>query len=115
MGFVYANITLSNPIKTDLQPVLTKCLVNTESTYLVLPQSMASQLELSIIAPRVATTADGIIYSIPYARPYKVKFEYKKSFVGAIIMEVMNLIVEPKLVKRSTYPKSPNNPHGNTT
>ena len=123
MGLVYANITLSNPVKSEILPVNTKCLVDTGSTYLVLPQRIANQLELSTLETRVATTADGSSHSVPYAGPVKVGFENRNCFVGAIIMgdevllgavpmEDMDLVVQPKLLKLSSNPESPNIPHG---
>jgi len=123
MGLVYANITLSNPVKSEILPVNTKCLVDTGSTYLVLPQRIANQLELSTLETRVATTADGSSHSVPYAGPVKVGFENRNCFVGAIIMgdevllgavpmEDMDLVVQPQLLKLSSNPESPNIPHG---
>ena len=86
MGLVYSQITLSNPIKNDLLPVVIKCLVDTGATYLVLPQHVATQLQLSVLETREATTADGGSHIVPYAGPVKVSFENRNCFVGAIIM-----------------------------
>ncbi|MDX2191175.1 MAG: clan AA aspartic protease [Bacteroidota bacterium] len=119
MGLVYANIILSNPVKSDLKPVSTKCLVDTGSTYLVLPQHVALQLQLTTLETREATTADGSSHSVPYAGPVKVSFENRNCFVGAIIMgdevllgavpmEDMDLVVQPKMLKLSVNPESPN-------
>jgi predicted aspartyl protease len=47
MGLVYSEITLSNPILADLKPIAVKCLADTGSTYLVLPQHIATQLKLT--------------------------------------------------------------------
>ena len=123
MGLVYSNITLSNPVKADLQALETRCLVDTGSTYLVLPQHVATQLQLSVLETREATTADGSSHTVPYAGPVKVNFENRSCFVGAIIMgdevllgavpmEDMDLIVLPKLLKLSVNPESPNIPRG---
>lgn len=123
MGLVYSYITLSNPVKPELQPLAIKCLVDTGATYLVLPQHIATQLQLTTLETREATTADGGSHTVPYAGPVKVSFENRSCFVGAIIMgdevllgavpmEDMDLIVQPKLLKLSVNPESPNIPRG---
>lgn len=119
MGLVYSQITLSNPVKAELKPMVTKCLVDTGSTYLVLPQHVATQLQLVTLETREATTADRGSHTVPYAGPVKISFENRSCFVGAIIMgnevllgavpmEDMDLIVQPKLLKLSVNPESPN-------
>ena len=119
MGLVYSEITLSNPLINDLQPLKVKCLADTGSTYLVLPQHIAAQLQLKPIEVREATTADGSSHTVPYAGPIRVTFHNRNCFVGALIMgdevllgavpmEDMDLVVHPKLFKLSVNPDSPN-------
>ncbi len=119
MGLVYSDITLSNPVKPELQPLKTKCLADSGSTYLVLPQHIATQLQLTVLETREATTADGSSHTVPYAGPVRINFENRNCFVGALIMgdevllgavpmEDMDLIVLPKLLKLSVNPASPN-------
>ncbi|MFP5040759.1 clan AA aspartic protease [Parasediminibacterium sp. JCM 36343] len=119
MGLVYSFITLSNPVKTELQPLVTKCLVDTGATYLVLPHHIAIQLQLVTLETREATIADVSSRSVPYVGPVKVSFENRSCFVGAIIMgdevllgavpmEDMYLIVQPKSLKLSVNLESPN-------
>lgn len=123
MDLIYSYITLSNPVKSDLQPFVIKCLVDTGSTYLGLPQSIATQLQLITLETREATTPDGGSHTVPYAGPVKINFENRSCFVGAIIMgnevllgavpmEDMDLIVVPNLLKLSVNPESPNIPRG---
>ena len=59
MGLVYSVITLSNPVQSDLLPIQTKCLIDSGSTYLVLPQHVATQLQLATLETREATVTDG--------------------------------------------------------
>jgi len=119
MGLVYSNITLSNPVRPDLKPVTVKCLADSGSTYLILPEHVATQLQLSILETREATTADGKSHTVPYAGPVRVTFENRNCFVGALIMgdevllgavpmEDMDLVVLPKMLKLSVNPESPN-------
>jgi len=119
MGLVYSHINLSNPVQPDLKVIQIKCLVDTGSTYLVIPQYIATQLQLVALETREATTADGSSHLVPYAGPVRITFENRNCFVGALIMgdevllgavpmEDMDLVVIPKLLKLSVNPESPN-------
>jgi clan AA aspartic protease len=123
MGLVYSEITLRNPVQGNLQSLTVKCLVDTGSTFLVIPQHIATQLGLTPIEYREATTADGSSHAVPYAGPVQVSFGNRNCFVGALIMgdevllgavpmEDMDLVVHPKLLKLSVNPESPNMPRG---
>ena len=123
MGLVYSNITLRNPVHPDLKPLEVKCLVDTGSTYLVLPQHVATQLRLQVLQEKEATTADGSSHMVPYAGPVRITFENRECFVGALIMgdevllgavpmEDMDLVVIPKLLKLAVNPDSPNMARG---
>ena len=118
---VYSNITLSNPVKAELLPFKTKCLVDTGSTYLVIPEHIATQLQLVTLETREATTADGSSHLVPYAEPIKVNFETRSCFVGAIIMgnevllgavpmEDMDLVIHSANQTLTVNPLSPNKP-----
>lgn len=119
MGLVYSEITLRNPVQSDLKPLQVKCLVDTGSTYLVLPQHIATQLDLKSLENREATTADGITRTVPYVGPIQISFDNRNCFVGALVMgdevllgavpmEDMDLVVHPKLFKLSVNPENPN-------
>ena len=117
MGLVYSEIVLSNPLLANLTPLPVKCLADTDSTYLVIPQHIASQLQA--LETREATTADGRSHIVPYAGPVKVTFDGRNCFAGALIMgdevllgavpmEDMDLVVHPKLLTLTVNPYSPN-------
>ncbi len=119
MGLVYSEIILSNPVKPDLKPLTVRCLVDSGSTYLVIPQHIATQLQLKELETREATTADGGSHTVPYSGPVKVTFENRSCFVGTLIMgdevllgavpmEDMDLVIQPKILKLSVNPESPN-------
>jgi clan AA aspartic protease len=119
MGLVYSTITLSNPVMQDFKPLEVKCLVDTGSTYLCIPSHIAAQLNLKPVETREATLANGQSQSVDYVGPIRVTFENRNCFVGALVlgdevllgavpMEDMDLIVQPKLLKLSVNPESPN-------
>lgn len=123
MGMVYSTITLTNPSNTELKAIEVKCLVDTGSTFLCIPEHVALQLQLKEVEKREVTTADGRNTSVPYVGPVRITFENRNCFVGALVvgngvrlgavpMEDMDLIVHPKLLKLSVNPDSPNIPHG---
>ena len=123
MGLVYSNIILSNPVKPELKSIGVRCLADTGSTNLVIPQHIATQLQLRVLETREATTADGSSHTVPYAGPVQINFENRNCFVGALIMgdevllgavpmDDMDLVVIPKLLKLSVNPESPNIPRG---
>lgn len=119
MGLVYANIQLSNPVIAELKPILVNCLVDTGSTYLCIPSHIATQLNLKPLETREATLANGESQEVPYVGPIRITFENRNCFVGALVlgnevllgavpMEDMDLIVQPKLLKLTVNPDSPN-------
>ena len=119
MGLVYSTINLSNPLLPELNSIHSKCLANSGSTYLVIPQHIANQLQLKVLESREATLADGSSHTVPYAGPVMVNFENRNCFVGALIMgdevllgavpmEDMDLVIIPKLLKLVINPESPN-------
>jgi len=119
MGLVYSTIVLSNPVKPELSPISAKCLADSGSTYLVIPQHIATQLQIKTLETREATLADGSSHTVPYAGPIMVNFERRNCFVGALIMgdevllgavpmEDMDLVIIPKLLKLTVNPESPN-------
>lgn len=119
MGLVYSEITLSNPVKPELRSIKVKCLADSGSTYLVLPQHIATHLQLQELETREATTADGGSHTVPYAGSIQITFENRNCFAGALIMcdevllgtvpmEDMDLVVIPKMLKLGVNPNSPN-------
>ena len=119
MGLVFTNITLTNPVKTELKPLNVKCLVDTGATYLCIPSHIANQLEMSELQKRKVVLANDETKNAAYTGPIKIQFEDRICFVGAMVMgdeillgaipmEDMDLVVHPKLFKLSVNPNSPN-------
>lgn len=59
IGLIYTNITLSNPINSQIQPIQTNALVDTCSNFLCIPEHLAIQLNLKTLEEREVIIADG--------------------------------------------------------
>ncbi len=122
MGYVFAEIELSNPREINLSPVIVNSLVDTGALMLCIPEHVAIQLNLTTESLREVTVADGRSIRVPYAGPVKVKFRDRSCFVGALVfgdevllgavpMEDMDLVVHPARRELIANPDSPNYPH----
>ena len=123
MGLVYSEITMANPVEMDAKPIKVKCLAETGSTYLVIPEHIAAQLHLTTRQMREVTMVVRSSHTVPYAGPARITFENRNCFVGTLIMgnevlidvvpmEDMDSVILPKLLKLSVNPESPNIPRG---
>ncbi len=119
MVLVYAKITLQNPIKSELKVLETKCLVDTGSTYLCIPENVCIQLGLQELEKREVMLASGQVFTYPYVGPVRVSFDNRTCFTGALVlgnevllgaipMEDMDLIIHPRILKLSVHPERPN-------
>ena len=123
MGLVYTDLELLNPRKPEFQPVAQRALVDTGSTFLVIPQHVAIQLGLDLLESREITLADGAKIKAPYVGPIEVRACGRRAFVGAIVagdetllgaipMEDMDLVVHPERRWVGPNPLRPNVPSG---
>ena len=122
IGFVFAEVTLSNPRRDDLTPVAVRALADTGALTLCIPEHVAVQLRLEAETMREVSLADGCSASVPYVGPIKVSFGNRLCYVGALVLgdevllgsvprEDMDLIVNPGRKKVTVDPASPNLPH----
>jgi clan AA aspartic protease len=123
MGLVYADIELLNPCEPERSPLPQRALVDTGSTYLVIPEHAAIQLGLDELERREITLADGARVAKPYVGPVEIRAFGRRAFVGAIVtgdetllgaipMEDMDLMVHPATLAVGPNPLSPNIPTG---
>ncbi len=121
MGLVYATIHLSNPREAALRALQVDALVDTGAVTLCIPEHISVQLKLSSIEEREVITADGSVHLVPYAGPIQVTFENRTCFTGALVfgdtvlmgavpLEDMDLVIQPREQKLSVNPRSPNIP-----
>jgi clan AA aspartic protease len=119
MGLAFAMLTLSNPRKSDLQPIEVEALADTGSVHLCIPEHVRLQLQLEGQGQKEVTIADGTRRLVPYVGPIEVRFKNRIGFVGALVMgdqvllgaipmEDMDLIVCPKDRQVDVNPQSPN-------
>ncbi len=121
MGYIYADISISNPKNTKIKPVSIKALVDTGAMTLCIPEHIRLQLGLEPIEEREVTTADAKSHVVPYVGPVQIDFENRTCFTGALVlgdsvlmgavpMEDMDLVINPSMQKVCVNPKSPNIP-----
>jgi clan AA aspartic protease len=119
MGMVYANIKLTNPRNSDLQPMEVNALVDTGAYWLCIPEHVQLQLELTELEKREVTLANGKKQIVPYVGPVQINFENRMCFTGALVlgnivllgaipMEDMDVLVHPLKQKLMVNPESPN-------
>ena len=122
MGHVYADIELANARRPDLTPVRARALADTGAHLLCIPEHVAVQLRLETESTRAVSVADGRKTSAPYVGPLKVTFGNRICYVGALVlgdevllgavpMEDMDLVVNPRRREVTVDPASPNLAH----
>lgn len=121
MGLVRTKLTLANPKRSDLSPIVVEALVDTGALHLCIPTKVAAQLDLEELELRSVTLADGASHQIPYAGPVQTSFGNRGCFTGAMVlgdevllgaipMEDMDLVVRTSTREVVPNPASPNFP-----
>ena len=109
MGLVHTVVKVSNPRRPELS-VDMKCLVDSGSTHMCIPESMAIFLDLEVAEMKDVELADGSFNQYPYVGPIRVDWGGRTSFAGALVMgkepllgaipmEDMDVLVHPKMQK----------------
>ena len=121
MGLVDTDIELINPKEQALKPIKVNALVDTGAITLCIPEHIVLQLQLEALEQREVTTADGKKRLVPYVGPIQIRFENRHCFTGALVLgdtvllgavplEDMDLVVNPRLQTITVNPESPNIP-----
>jgi len=119
MGLVTAKLQLSNPRDSSLAPIEVTALADTGSVFLCIPEHVRLQLNLEPLEHREVKLADGSRRSYPYVGPIVLRFKNRTGFVGALVlgdevllgaipMEEMDLVVNPRDRSVDVNPDSPN-------
>ena len=114
-----AKLTLSNPREPALASIEAAALADTGSVFLCIPEHVRVQLKLEVLEEREVTLADGRRASFPYCGPVIVRFKNRTGCVGALVlgdqvllgaipMEDMDLVVNPRDRTVDVNPDSPN-------
>ena len=121
MGYVVTEVELSNPRQPERRPVVVDARADTGSMMLCIPDAVARQLDVDVESMRDVEVADGRQAKVPYAGPVQVRFANRTCFVGALVMgnevllgavpmEDMDLVVNPRLGTVTVNPASPETP-----
>jgi clan AA aspartic protease len=121
MGLVYQHIRLSNAAKPQMEEIDAKALVDSGAIDLCVPALVAKQLKLEAIEQRVVTFADGRKEAVDYVGPVKVEVFGRHAFTGAMVMgdvvllgaipiESMDVLVDPRRLQLIPNPENPNIP-----
>ncbi len=124
MGTLYADLKLANSARQDLLGVTERAIVDSGAMLLCLPERVAAQLRLSDIDKRIVTTADGTTHECRYVGPVFISFANRSCntdaivigdevLLGAVPMELMDVLVDPKNRELIPNPKPPNTPNYN--
>jgi len=119
MGLVTAKLTLSNPREPALAPIEVEALADTGSVFLCIPEHVRLQLKLEPLEQREVKLADGSRATYPYVGPVMLRFKNRTGFVGALVLgdevllgaiplEDMDLVVNPRDRSVDVNPQSPN-------
>ena len=121
MGLLRTEVELSNPRARELAALRVVALVDTGAITLCIPEHVAVQLSLSELEKREVTTATGNRVSVPYVGPVRVGFGNRSCFTGALVLgesvlvgaiplEDMDLLIDPRKQRVTVNPESPNIP-----
>ncbi len=121
MGIVYQHIRIANAAKPNLEEIDAKALVDSGAIDLCIPRHVAIQLKLETLEQREVTYADGRKEAVDYVGPVKVECFGRHAFTGAMVMgdvvllgaipmESMDLLVDPRRLQLIPNPENPNIP-----
>ena len=119
MELVVAKLILSNPRDPSLAPIEVAALADTGSVFLCIPEHVRLQLKLDVLETREVKLADGSRATYPYVGPLVVRFKNRTGFMGALVlgdevllgaipMEEMDLVINPRDRTIDVNPESPN-------
>lgn len=118
MGLVYADIEVENLFQKRTLPL--RALVDSGAVFLSIPEHATIQLgfDTSEVTTREVVLANGHRQKVPMVGPLRVRFENRfcdlsalvlgdEPLLGAVPMEMMNLILHPATKTLSVNPQSP--------
>ena len=121
MGLVYQHIRLSNAAKPELDEIDANALVDSGAIDLCITPLIAKQLRLTKLEDRMITMADGRSEIVEYVGPVLVEVFGRRTFTGALVtgnqvllgaipMESMDVLIDPRRQQLIPNPAHPNIP-----
>ena len=136
MGIVHADITIENPSaavqnkprgRRNIRKLRVKALVDSGSVFMTVPEHVALQLGYDVeeVGTREAVLADGSRKRVPMIGPLRVHFQDRycdlsalvlgdEALLGAVPMEMMDLVIHPAGRTLSVNPDNPYVPTATT-
>jgi clan AA aspartic protease len=118
MGLTYANIELENT--WDKRRIDARALVDSGAVFMIVPEHFALQLgfDLTEVSRREVILADGTRRAVPMIGPLRVHFGDRycdlsalvfgdEPLMGAVPMEMMDLVLHPATQTLTVNPESP--------
>ena len=114
-----AHLILSNPRDPSIDSLEVPALADTGSVFLCIPEHVRLQLKLETLQEREVSLADGSCVSVPYVGPVVVRFKNRIGVAGALVLgtevllgaiplQDMDLVVNPRTREVDVNPASPN-------
>ncbi len=118
MGYVFAQLRLSNPRFPELPSVEVKARVDSAAWLVCIPSWLKDELRLEQADFRPAQLADGSVVEVPYVGPLELRFDNRLAFSGALVMgdevllgavamEDMDVLIDPRGQKLIVNPAHP--------
>jgi clan AA aspartic protease len=119
MGIAHARVTLSNARLPNVAPIEVDALADTGAVHLCIPEHIAVQLELEEHDRRDVVLADGRRQLVSYVGPVGISVANRKGLAGAMVlgnqvllgaipMEDLDLVVNPRTQQVVPNPENPN-------
>lgn len=118
MGLTYADIQLESV--WDKRRIDARALVDSGAVFMIVPEHLALQLgfDLTEVAQREVILADGSRRAVPMIGPLRVHFTDRycdlsalvfgdEPSLGAVPMEMMDLVLHPSTQRLTVNPESP--------
>ena len=121
MGIIRQHIRLANAARPDLEDLDANAVVDSGASDLCVPQHVANQLRLKIDRQMEMTLADGRRQIVDYIGPIRVEVFGRTAFTGAMVlgqtvllgaipMQAMDVLVDPRRERLIPNPENPNIP-----
>ena len=132
MGLVYADITIVNSLddvlahqgdipKENIRKMEIKSLVDTGAITLTINEEIAHQLGLKVIDQTDVSLADGTVSKCNIVGPVNIRFENRMTscpalvlpgadevLFGSVPLELMDVMIDPRLHRLVVHPSRPN-------